>query len=91
MRQSFVYVCACTLHLTPVFTSGSISLSDHVCICVCVCTELCGYCLQWGLGEEGDGLAAECSSPWLVIGCDGVGKGLLGLSLVLLTQWREVG
>ena len=26
-----------------------------------------------------------------VIGCDGDGKGLLGLSLVLLTQWREVG
>ena len=65
-----------------------------VCVCVCVCVQSSVGVVWsggWELGEEGDGLAAECSSPWLVIGCDGVGKGLLGLSLVLLTQWREVG
>lgn len=66
MRQRFVYVCACTLHLTPVFTSGSLSLSDHVCMCVCVCVQSSVgvvWSRGWGLGEEGDGLAAECSSP----------------------------
>ena len=46
-------MCACTLHLTPVFTSGSLSLSDHVCVCVCVCVFV--YRALWVLSGVGVG------------------------------------
>lgn len=60
------------------------------------CTELCGWCLWWGvgIGEEKEGPAAVTRSllcNWGRVGWSGVGIGLLSLSSVCLTQWREVG
>ena len=58
-------------------------------LCVCVCV----YRALWVLSGVGVGGWEKrvMGLQQSVIGCDGDGKGLLGLSLVLLTQWREVG
>lgn len=66
-------VCArarvCMLHLAPVFTASSVSLS------VCVYMLLSGV---WGGGwrRRVKGLQHCVWGPWLVIGCNGVGRGL---------------
>lgn len=60
-------------------------LSLKVCktvVCVRACVQSCVSVVWgegWGLGEEGEGLVTECSSPWLPASCCTLGRHTGGL------------